>query len=353
MFMTARARVLVFAQVLIAGVIATPAFAQWLNVPTPGMPRTADGKPNLMAPAPRTADGKADLSGIWAIDGLGFATNITDTPMLPWAEKVFKTRSERYGRDDPGVRCLPDGPRASLSGLDPFRLIQTPTMTVILHEPGTMRQIFTDGRALPKDPQPTWMGYSIGRWEGDTFVVETAGFNDKTWLDFSGRPHTEALRVTERFRRTDFGHMQLSITYDDPKTYAKPFTIDVPVNFLPDTDLIESVCLENEKDAQRLVGHVNDERKGKKVSRDVLARYVGVYDVAMLGMSMTVSLNGDELQIELSNGGGKQAMFAQTDTRFSFPSTGGTVTFVTDGKGPANELLLTIVEGDIKGVRKK
>jgi uncharacterized protein DUF3471 len=339
--------------VMTAACSVTPAAAQWLDVPTPGMPRTADGKPNLSAPTPRTADGKPDLSGIWAIDGLGFATNITNTPMLPWAEEVFKARAETYGRDDPGVRCLPDGPRASLSGLDPFRLIQTPTMVVILHEPGTTRQIFIDGRKLPKDPQPTWMGYSIGRWEGDTFVVETAGFNDKTWLDFTGHPHTEALRVTERYRRTDYGHMQLSITYDDPKTYTKPFTIDVAVNFMPDSDLIESVCLENEKDYQRLVGHVNDERKsGKKVPREVLSRYVGVYEVEMLG-TWTVSLEGDALMIELGNGGGRQAVHPVSDTLFSFPSTGGTVTFVSDGKGPAKELVLTIVEGDIKGTRKR
>ncbi|HEY7185241.1 MAG TPA: DUF3471 domain-containing protein [Vicinamibacterales bacterium] len=339
--------------VLAAACAVTPAAAQWLDVPTPGMPRTADGKPNLTAPAPRTADGKPDLSGLWSIDGLGFATNITTTEMLPWAQKVYKARAETYGRDDPGVRCLPDGPRAALSGLDPFRLIQTPTMVVILHEPGTTRQIFTDGRALPKDPQPTWMGYSIGRWDGDTFVVESAGFNDKTWLDFQGHPHTDALRVTERYRRTDYGHMQLAITFDDPKTYTKPFSINVAVNFLPDTDLIESVCLENEKDQQRLVGHVNDERKaGKKVSREVLARYVGTYEVEMLG-TWTVSVNGDELQIELGNGGGKQTVFAVSDTLFSFPSTGGTVKFITDGKNPAKELVLTIVEGDIKGTRAK
>ena len=351
--MHTRARFALVSQVLIAGWTATPALAQWLNVPTPGMPRTADGKPNLTAPAPRTADGKPDLSGIWAIDGLGFATNITNTPMLPWAEKVAKARTETYGRDDPGVRCLPEGPRASISGLDPFRLIQTPTMTVILHEPGTTRQIFTDGRALPKDPQPTWMGYSIGRWEGDTFVVETAGFNDKTWLDFSGRPHTEALRVTERYRRADYGHMQLSITFDDPKTYTKPFTIDVAVNFMPDSDLIESVCLENEKDYSRLVGHVNDERKaGRKVSREVLSRYVGVYEIEMLG-TWTVSLDGDDLTIEMANGGGRQSAAPVSDTLFSFPPIGGAVRFVTDGKGPATGLVLTIVEGDIPGTRKK
>src|SRR4029078_7066576 len=159
-------------------------------------------------------------------------------------------------------------------------------------------------------PQPTWMGYSIGRWEGDTLIVDNAGFNDKTWLDFRGHPHSEALRSTESYIGTHFGHMQLSITYDDPKTYTKPFTITTSVMFLPDTDLIESVCLENEKDYQRLVGHVNDEQKrGKKVPREVLSHYVGVYEVEMLG-TWIVSLNGDDLQIEMANGGGKQTVLA-------------------------------------------
>jgi hypothetical protein len=330
-----------------------PSAAQWLNQPTPGLPRTADGKPNLTAPAPRAADGKPDLSGVWNISGLGFATNITTTEMLPWAQKVFRQRLETYGHEDPIIGCLPEGPRTSLAGLDPLRIVQTPTMVIVLYETGSYRHIFTDGRALPKDPTPTWMGYSIGHWEGDTFVVETAGYNDKTWLDFSGHPHSDALRVTERYRRTDFGHMQLSMTFDDPKTYTKPWTINLSVNFLPDTDLIENVCLENEKDRQRLVGRVSDERKSaKKVARDVLARYAGSYEVEMLG-TWIVSIDGDDLKIEMADGGGKQTAFAQSDTEFVFPPIGGgRIRFVTDAKGVATHFFLTIVEGDIKATRK-
>jgi hypothetical protein len=333
-------------------ILATPAAAQWLNYPTPGIPRTVDGKPNLTAPAPRTADGKPDLSGMWQIGGLGYATNITDVEMLPWAQALFKKRVETYANDDPTVGCLPEGPRSSLAGLDPMRIVQAPNMVVILYETGTFRQIFTDGRPLPTDPTPTWMGYSVGQWEGDTLVVATAGYNDKTWLDFAGHPHSEGLRVTERFRRTDFGHMQLDMTFDDPKTYVRSWSIHPAVSFVADDDLLENVCLENEKDRARLVGRVEDERKsGKTVPVGVLSQYAGTYDVGPLG-EWTVSVVGDQLAIELADGGGKQVVFARSDTVFVFPSVGGTVTFVRDSKGAVTHFLLTIVEGDFTAVRK-
>lgn len=346
------ARISLVAASLGIAAVASPAVAQWINHPTPGIPRTKDGKPNLTAPAPRTADGKPDLSGLWQMNGLGYATNITDTEMLPWAQKVYQQRIATYGHDDPAVGCLPEGPRTSLAGLDPIRIIHTPAIVFIVYESGPVRQIFTDGRTLPTDPTPTWMGYSIGRWEGDTLVVQTAGFNDKTWLDFRGHPHSEALRVTERFRRTDFGTIQLAVTYDDPKTYTKPFTINVPVRFVPDTDLLENVCLENEKDRARLVGRPPDEQKaGHKVPRDLLARYAGVYEFGPLG-AWTVSVDGDDLKIELSTGGGKQALIPISDSVFSFPGSGGTVKFVDDGKGTITTMVLTIVEGDMPGKRR-
>ena len=342
----------VMALVCLVAIVPGIAAAQWIEHPTPGIPRTADGKPNLTAPAPRTADGKPDLSGLWMIGGLGHATNITSVEMLPWAQKVYAQRTATYGHEDPVVGCLPEGPRAGLHGLEPLRIVQVPTMTLVLYESSPMRQIFTDGRALPKDPNPTWMGYSIGRWDGDTFVVETAGYNDKTWLDFRGHPHSEALRMTERFKRTDFGHMQLSITYEDPKAYVKPWTIDTTVSFIPDTELLESVCQENEKDKHRLVGRVSDERKAaKKVSRAVLAQYAGAYEVEMLG-TWTVSVEGDELKIEMADGGGKQSTIAQSDTVFMFPPVGGSIRFVTNGQGQATHFFVTIVEGDIKATRK-
>src|SRR5215475_2239130 len=270
--------------------LATPAVAQWVNHKTPGIPRTKDGKPNLTAPTPRTADGKPDLSGLWAINGLGHATNLADADMLPAAQALYKKRLETYANDDPAANCLPEGPRSGLAGLDPLRIVQSRYLTAVLYESGQFRLIHTDGRALPKDMTPTWMGYSIGRWEGDTFVVETAGYNDRTWLDFGGRPHSEALRVTERFRRIDFGHMQLEMTFDDPKTYRRPITIKMAVNFVPDDELIENVCLENEKDRARLVGKVADERKDeRKVPLNVLSQYAGTYDVGPLGTGRSLS----------------------------------------------------------------
>jgi hypothetical protein len=342
-----------FLMVIALALLATPAQAQWVNYKTPGIPRTKDGKPNLTAPAPRTADGKPDLSGLWAMSGLGYATNMADVEMLPDARAIYQKRLETYGHEDPTSNCLPEGPRAGISGLDPLRIVQTRNITAVLYEGGTFRLIYADGRPLPKDMNPTWMGYSIGRWDVDTFVVETAGYNDRTWLDFTGRPHSEALRVTERFRRTDFGHMQLEMTFDDPKMYRKPWTIKVPVSFVADDDLIESVCLENEKDRGRLVGKVADERKpGKKVPVSVLSQYLGTYDVGPLG-SWTVSVVGDELAVDLGTGGGKQVIFPQSDSVFVLQSAGGgTITFVKDSKNVVTHFLLTIVEGDFKAERK-
>lgn len=334
---------------------AAPAGAQWLNYPTPGIPRTKDGKPNLTARAPRSADGKPDLSGMWAIGGLGSAFNITNAEMLPAADAIYRKHLETYANDDPAGACLPEGPRAGLAGLDPFRIIQSRNMLVVLHETGTYRQIYTDGRLLPKDMNPTWMGYSIGRWDGDTFVVTTAGYNDKTWLDFIGHPHSDALTLTERFRRTDFGHMQIEMTFDDPKAYAKPFTLKLTANLAADDDLIENVCLENEKDFRngKLVGLLADEKKvEKKVPANVLAEYAGTYDLGPMG-NWTVSVAGGKLLIELSDGGGKQEVFPTANNVFVFPAAGGTVTFVKDVKKNAvTHFVLTIVEGDFKADRK-
>jgi len=337
---------------LALSLLATPAVAQWLNHKAPGMPRTKDGKPNLTAPAPRAADGKPDLSGLWAIDGLGHATNLAEADMLPEAQALYKKRLETYANDDPAANCLPEGPRTGLAGLDPLRIVQSRYLTAVLYEAGQFRLIHTDGRALPKDMTPTWMGYSVGRWEGDTFVVETAGYNDRTWLDFGGRPHSEALRVTERFRRIDFGHMQLEMTFDDPKSYRRPITIKMAVNFVPDDELIENVCQENEKDRARLVGKVADERKTeKKIPAGVLSQYAGTYDVGPLG-NWTVSVVGDQLAVDLGTGGGKQTMFARADDVFVLQSSGGTVTFVRDAKSVVTHLVITIVEGDFKAERK-
>jgi hypothetical protein len=247
------------ARVLAAALLCLPLAAQWLTIPTPGAPRTKDGKVDLFAPAPRKADGKPDLSGIWQPATLRHLTSLdadgVNIPFRPWALEVFRYNQATQGKDDPDANCtFPGVPRIdSVPG--PSKILQYPGLTLILYEAfTTYRQIFTDGRTLPKDPNPTWMGYSAGRWEGDTFVVESAGFNDKTWLDNAGHPHTEALRVTERFRRRDFGHMDIEVTIDDPKAYLRPWTVTVQQRFVPDAELLEFVCTENNKDVQHLVG---------------------------------------------------------------------------------------------------
>jgi len=228
--------------------------AQYLVLRDPKAPRTADGKPDLTAPAPRLPDGRPDLSGLWnAVDGR-FLTNIArragfEAPFQPWAAAVFKERQDTQGRDRPAGRCLPHSiPGAMLVPNYPWKIVQTPGIFIVLYENFTQyRQIFTDGRDYPPDRLPTWFGYSLGRWDGDTFVAETVGFNDKAWLDDGGHPRSEAMRTTERFRRRDFGHLEVEFTFDDPKTYTRPWSVTVPFELLADTDIIENIC-ENEKD---------------------------------------------------------------------------------------------------------
>ena len=241
---------------------AAAAFAQWLDYPTAGIPRTKDGKPNLSAPAPRTPDGKMDLSGIYQADNARYFGNIAadfkpgEFPIQPWAAALAQQREQDFRKDDPYSHCLPLGVPRINTGNRPFKIFQMPGVVVILYESTYMfRQIFLDGRPLPKDPQPTWMGYSVGRWEGDTLVVDTTGFHDKPWLDGDkGHPQSDALRVTERFRRIDFGRLEIQVTIDDPKAYTKPFTVKQGMHLLPDTELLENICNENKRDAQHLVG---------------------------------------------------------------------------------------------------
>jgi hypothetical protein len=252
---------------VIAGLLlAAPALhAQWLNYRAPGVPRTTDGKVNLTAPVTRAPDGKPDLSGTWHTDA-GYFGNLArdlkpgDVQMLPWADAQVKENQVNLHKNDPMVACLPPGvPRVNLGGSrnmpHPFKVVQTPSLVVLLYETSTnqtFRQVFLDGRPLPSDPQPSWLGYSIGHWDGDTLVVETTGFNGRAWIDTSsGHPQTDAARVTERFMRRDIGHMDIDITIDDSKAYLKPWRAKVPVNLLPDSDLIETFC-ENEADIKRM-----------------------------------------------------------------------------------------------------
>jgi hypothetical protein len=253
-------------------ILASAAGAQWPTRIVPDLPRRADGKVDLTAPAPRTSHGTPDLSGLWipepdpngqreGVENTVFPRyliNVTQDlhdpngALVPAAESRYRERLASDGADDPIANCQPPGSPRIFSLPKPTKIIETAGVMLLLHEHDTTyRQIFTDGRPLPEDPLPTWMGYSIGRWDHDVFVVTTSGLTDRSWLDVLGHPHTEALLVTERFRRIDVGHMDIEVTYTDPGTFKTPLTITQKLRLLPDQELIEFFCTDNEKDRQR------------------------------------------------------------------------------------------------------
>jgi len=236
--------------------------AQWDPFPMKNVPRLPDGKVDLKAPARRTADGHPDLQGFWVPAPLvKFLLNLAadmkpdEIPLTSWGAAVYRERIDNNGKDHPGVSCLPSGIPEKDNIPDGLKIVQTPDLIVFLHDSRTIfRQIFTDGRPLPKNPQPTWQGYSIGAWDGDTLVVDTIGQNGKTWLDMRGLPGTEQLRVIERFHRPTIGHMDIDVTINDPKAYTRPWSVKMAWMLIPDTDLIESICEENSKDLPHMVG---------------------------------------------------------------------------------------------------
>ncbi|HEY7334475.1 MAG TPA: hypothetical protein VH639_06300 [Bryobacteraceae bacterium] len=301
--------------------IASCASGQWLNYPVPGIPRLPDGKPNLAAPAPKAADGKPDLSGVWMISqgpyGGNIANDLKPGDVLPWADALAKQREENLGSDSPLIHCLPAGPRFTAEATNPQKIVQTPALVVILNQNLTYRQIFLDGRELPADPSPDFMGYSVGHWEADTLVVTTVGYNDRTWLDGAGHPHTESLRTTERFRRKDFGHLEITETFDDPKAYARPWTVKVTGELTPDSDLLEYVCNENEKDVPHLVGKASDV-KGVEVARELLAKYAGAYAGILPNarpIRFEIYPSGGQLLFS-RNGSAKQPLTPISNTKF-------------------------------------
>ena len=251
--------------------------AQWPSTKSASTPRTADGRVDMLAPAPRTPDGKPDLSGVWdkgllpgevpppgSFSGIGpsqafrnLQAAVKDLPLLPWAAELKATRFKQNSKDHPDAHCLPLHPIQLHMHPQPRKVIQTPKLVLILYEANDgRREIFVDGRTLPTgDVQPFWYGYSAGHWEGDTLVVESTGFRDQTWIDENGTPATDKLKVTERFRRLNVGTLEIQLTVDDPKTFTRPFSFTLQQRLMPDTELIEFVCNENNLSERRLVGN--------------------------------------------------------------------------------------------------
>ncbi len=243
---------------LIAAFVEAHVCGQWLGYQTPHIPRDAQGKPNLTAPAPKMPDGKPDLSGVWDADRsylVNIAKDLKQVPMRPEALAIFNQRKDGgRAKEEPDANCLPQGVPKIDAAPVPWKLIQNPGEVTILYEAFNLfREIFTDGRPLPEDPNPVWLGYSVGHWEGDALVVDSRGFNGKAWIDQMGHPASEALHVTERFRRPDFGHLELQITIDDPKMYTAPWTVTEHPQLLADTELLEFNCNENERDVRHIV----------------------------------------------------------------------------------------------------
>lgn len=336
---------------MIPFVVSVPLMAQWPNHPTPGVPRTPDGRPDLSAPAPKSTDGKPDLSGVWLVrngSALFYITSdLKPDEIRPWAAALYKQREDNFRKETDGIACRPPGPKAGIAvGNFPVKIVQTPNLMVMLYEYQTLfRQIFTDGRALPQDPNPTWMGYTVGHWEGDTLVVTTAGYNDRTTLDLAGHPHTEALRVTERYHRRDAGHLDLQVTFEDPKSYTRPWTVPVQFDLVPDGDLIEYIC-ENERDSAHLVGKSGEEFR---VPAEVLDQYAGTYQSPAFPAPMVVSVEGSRLMI--NPGAGKIPLVAHSETSFTMEGTG--VDFVKDAKGTVTAMIQHWTEGDRNYARQK
>src|SRR5262245_19266352 len=335
--------------------LGTSLAAQWLTHQTPGIPRTADGKPNLTAPAPRTPDGKPDLSGLWTKFSPKYARNVAadlkSEEIQPWAREVVDERRENLGKDGMQVRCLPLGPAYPTSGdstgSEMVRIVQTPQLIVMLNPDLTYRQIWMDGRKLESEPNVSWMGYSVGRWEGDTLVVESFGFHPGTWLDRDGNTHTDKLRLTERYRRPAFGSLEIEVTFSDPTAYTRPWTVKVSAQYAADTEMLEWVCNEGAgRSLTHWVGTAADDRKNEvKVAPEILSKYVGTYieqppfwrgvqivgQAVPSGRTVVITVENGKL-VGNMDGRGQQILIGMSDKEFT-GLYGLGVEFIDEGKG--------------------
>jgi hypothetical protein len=341
-------------------VAATPAGAQWLDRKTPGIPRKADGTPNLTAPAPRGPDGKPDLTGVWDAENVVARPDVAN--LQQWVVDLSRKHQQEYYKSRPYYQCRPSGPEAERFG-GWKRILQTPAAIVILNDDLTYRVIHTDGRALEAEPAPSWTGYSVGRWDGDTLVVESNGFNDKTWVSRYGVSHSDALRITERYRRKDFGHVDVEVTFTDPGAYTKPWGFKTSMTFAADTEMLEAVC---ERSSEHW-GTLSDAAgAGVTVPPDVLKRYVGVYTGIYGGKERTyeVSLSGGQLMAKIVGPpieGGLGAVGLDEEalrplvpvSQTVFEGLGLGYQFIVDDKGVATDLVVIHISGPYKFSRRR
>ena len=329
--------------------LTTPLSAQWLSLPTPGVPRTADGSPDLSAPAPRTADGRPDLTGLWRNGRI--TGDLGDRSKLqPWVNALIDERASRFSADSPHYHCLPGGPANLTIGGNSYglrRILQHPTMVTVLYNDLTYREIFMDGRELEPDPLPIWMGYSVGRWEGDTLVVESNGYNDKTWLNRAGISHTEDLRITERYRRPNFGRMEIEVTYDDPGAFESPLQASIEMSFAADDVMLETVCTEAYGGSEHWSTAVTGrDETSVEVASEILARYVGTYRGMYLTNTITIRITMEDDRLFLQRGNGSRApLAAQTETAFLPEGGGFGYVFTVDGDGMASAISEVHVSG--------
>ncbi len=327
------------------GICVQPAEGQWLSYRTPGIPRTPDGKPDLSAPSPRTADGKPDFNGVWQIN-----LSTQDSPKLQsWADALAKRRMEDLRRDSPEALCLP-GP---IAGVGMGKVVQTPSLLLMLYGGTSYREIFLDGRELPNNPNPDWMGYSVGRWDGDTLIVETTGFNDRTWLRGDGVPGSEHLHITERIRRADFGHLEVHATYVDPSVLLSPWNVTTKF-VLEDVQPLEYVCNENERDRVHMVGKVSD-LQSVKLEPKFLADYAGTYDYRdsdhpEIPHSYQFSVFGG--QLSLSDGPSTFVLITLSQTEFA-TNNGVRYEFFREAGGVVSHVIAYTFDGDVKAIRRR
>ncbi len=333
---------------------SVPLTAQWLGMPTPSIPRMPDGTPDLLAPLPRTDAGLPELSGLWR--SVGETGDLRDTSKIQaWALESLAAHERNFYRDGPQMQCKPGGPGYIVGGPGGGgslrQIVQSPAVIAMLYPDLTFRQVFTDGRALESDPLPSWNGYSVGRWEGDTLVVESNGYNAKTWLHANGLEHTEQLRVTERFRRVDFGHMEVDVTYDDPGTFNAPLHTIVEMEYATDDVILEIVCDESTEGGTRhWVGDKLTDARGSAVdvAPEILGEYVGTYTGIWLSNPTTVQVTLEGAALFLSRNGGEQAeLIPQSDNSFICAACTWSQPYIfnRDGSGKAASITEVQVSG--------